>query len=221
MPGLTTATVLVTVQLKEVEPVWPAESVAVTVTEQVQAVVGVPVTAPVDELIDEPGGQAGGRPRGDGGRRGGVGGRSVRAVMAEPDTEDWLVCPATVTVLVIVQVNVVEADRAWESVAVTVTEEVPAVVGVPVIAPVELLIDSPAGRPVAPKVTELPPVVSWGAAIVRVLMAVPDTLDWLPGLVTERLSTFQVRVMVPPVPVEPVPPPPEPVAKLVARRRCC
>ena len=47
---------------------------------------------------------------------------SVRAVMAVPDTEVWLVCPATVTVLVIVQENVVEADRAWESVAVTVTE---------------------------------------------------------------------------------------------------
>ena len=85
-------------------------------------------------------------------------------------------CPETVTVLVIVQENVVEDDRAWESVAVTVTVEVPAVVGVPVMAPVERLIDRPAGRPVAPKVTELPPVVSWGAAMVRVLMAVPETL---------------------------------------------
>jgi hypothetical protein len=33
--------------------------------------------------------------------------------------------------------------------AVTVTEEVPAVVGVPVIRPLVALTDSPAGRPVA------------------------------------------------------------------------
>ena len=36
-----------------------------------------------------------------------------------------------------------------ESVAVTVTVLVPAVVGVPEIRPVAALIDSPAGRPVA------------------------------------------------------------------------
>ena len=35
------------------------------------------------------------------------------------------------------------------SLAVTVTDDVPAVVGVPEISPVEALIDSPAGRPVA------------------------------------------------------------------------
>ena len=35
------------------------------------------------------------------------------------------------------------------SVAVTVTVDVPAVVGVPEISPVEALIDSPAGRPLA------------------------------------------------------------------------
>ena len=35
------------------------------------------------------------------------------------------------------------------SVAVTVTDDVPAVVGVPEISPVEALIDSPAGSPVA------------------------------------------------------------------------
>ncbi len=35
------------------------------------------------------------------------------------------------------------------SVAVTVTDDVPAVVGVPEISPVEALIDNPAGRPVA------------------------------------------------------------------------
>ena len=40
-------------------------------------------------------------------------------------------------------------DLPVVSVAVTVTLEVPAVVGVPEISPVEELIDSPAGRPLA------------------------------------------------------------------------
>ena len=42
------------------------------------------------------------------------------------------------------------------SVAVTVTEEVPAVVGVPVMAPVDGSIESPAGRPVADQVRVAP-----------------------------------------------------------------
>ncbi len=41
------------------------------------------------------------------------------------------------------------ADGPVESVAVTVTVEVPAVVGVPLIRPVAELTVSPAGRPVA------------------------------------------------------------------------
>jgi len=79
-----------------------------------------------------------------------------------------------------------------------------------VTAPVEVLIDRPAGSPVAPKVAALPPVVSCGAAMGRPPMAEPDTFDWVPGLVTDRLSTFQVRLMVPAVPVVEVPPPAEP-----------
>ena len=47
------------------------------------------------------------------------------------------------------------------------------------------------------KVTVLPPVVSCGAEMVRGEMPVPETLDWLPGLVTDRLSTFQVSETVP------------------------
>ena len=59
----------------------------------------------------------------------------------------------TVTVLplllpVMVQVNVAEPLAPVPSVAVTVTVELPAVVGVPEIRPL-LLIDSPAGRPLA------------------------------------------------------------------------
>ena len=48
-----------------------------------------------------------------------------------------------------VQVNEAVPSAPVVSVAVTVTLDVPAVVGVPEISPVEELIDSPAGRPVA------------------------------------------------------------------------
>jgi len=54
-----------------------------------------------------------------------------------------------VTVLVTVHENDVEPAYPAPSVAVTVTELTPAVVGVPEIVPVELLIDRPAGSPVA------------------------------------------------------------------------
>ena len=43
LPGLVTDTALVMFQVKVAEPCSPAPSVAVTVTEQAQAVVGVPV----------------------------------------------------------------------------------------------------------------------------------------------------------------------------------
>jgi hypothetical protein len=107
-------------------------------------------------------------------------------------------------------VNEVLSLNASESVAVTVTEQAQAVVGVPLTTPAEE-IESPAGSPVAVKVTELPPVVSWGAVMVRLVIAEPDTLDWVPGLVTERLSTFQVRVTDPELPVVLLPPPAAPV----------
>ena len=47
--------------------------------------------------------------------------------------------------------------------------------------------------------------------MVRVLMALPDTLAWLPGLVMLRASTFQVRVIEPPPPVLLVPAPAPPL----------
>ena len=173
--------------------------------------VGVPVMVPVEELIESPAG----RPVADQVR---VApdwesvAEAARPLMAEPVVDDWLPGLATDTVLVTFQVNEVEADRASESVAVTVTEQAHAAVGVPVTAPDEGLIDSPAGRPEAAKVTELPPVVSWGAAMVSEETAEPETFDWVPGLVTESWSTFQVRVMEPAVPAPLVPPPAEPAA---------
>jgi hypothetical protein len=129
-----------------------------------------------------------------------------------PVTLDWVPGLATVTVLVTFHVNVVLAVSVWVSVAVTVTEQAHAVVGVPVMAPLEELIERPVGRPVAEKVTELPPVVSCGALMVRELMPLPEAFDWVPGLVTDRASTFQMRLM---EPVPPVPPVPAPVPPLL------
>jgi len=48
-----------------------------------------------------------------------------------------------------VQVKVADPESPALSVTVTVTVEAPTEVGVPVISPVEELIDSPAGSPVA------------------------------------------------------------------------
>ena len=68
-----------------------------------------------------------------------------------PTVEVWLPGLVTVTTLggLTVQVNDADPCAPVVSVAVTVTLEVPAVVGVPEIRPVEELIDSPAGSPVA------------------------------------------------------------------------
>src|SRR5215469_11924906 len=60
---------------------------------------------------------------------------------------DPLVHP--VPVLFTVQLNVAEPDAPVVSFAVTVTLPLPAAVGVPEISPVEELMDSPAGSPVA------------------------------------------------------------------------
>src|SRR3984885_6153683 len=90
-----------------------------------------------------------------------------------------------------VQVNVAVPFAPVVSVAVTVTDDVPAVVGVPEISPVEELIDSPAGRPVAVYVRVCPDAESL-AATWR-LAAVPTVAVWPPGLVT-----VTVLVVVPP-----------------------
>jgi hypothetical protein len=81
-------------------------------------------------------------------------------------------------------------------VAVTVTEQAQAVVGVPVILPLDEMV-RPMGGPVAPKVSVAPDWVSV-AAICRAVMAVPETLDWVPGLVTATvLVMVQVKLAVP------------------------
>ena len=77
---------------------------------------------------------------------------AARGLTAVPVTALWLPGSATATVLDTVQENVAEPFAPLGSPAVTVTDEVPGVVGVPVMVPVEELIDSPAGRPVADQV---------------------------------------------------------------------
>jgi hypothetical protein len=76
-----------------------------------------------------------------------------------------------------------------------VTEQAQAVVGVPVMAPVDELIDRPAGRPVAVHDEMVAVDEESEAEGVSELMAVPDTLVWVPGLVTVTvLLMFQVKV---------------------------
>ena len=121
-------------------------SVAVTVTEHEHAAVGVPEITPVDELIVRPVGSP-------------VAENVLVAVDEVSDAElaseaavlmrvTWLPGLVTATVLVMVQVNA-DVDTALEamSVAVRVTEQAHAVVGVPAMAPVEELMARPAGRP--------------------------------------------------------------------------
>ena len=196
LPGLVTATVLVTFQVKTAEFEALVLSVAVMVTEQAHAVVGVPVTAPFEELIPRPVG----RPL-TVQVSVGVGtvwvsaATGVKVEMAEPETVVLVPGFVTATVLEMFQVKFTElANGVGEplSVAVMVTEQAHAVVGVPVMAPPDEAIDRPAGRPVAVQVSVAVDEVSVAAGV-RVVMAAPDALDLVPGLVT---ATVLVMVQV-------------------------
>ncbi len=63
--------------------------------------------------------------------------------------------------------------------------------------------------------TVLPPVESKAAETVTFEIGDPVTLDWAPGAVTERLSTFQFNVMPPAVPADPDAPPAPPATVTV------
>lgn len=80
-----------------------------------------------------------------------------------------------------VQVNVAEPDAPVPSVAVTVTEYVPAVVGVPLMSPEEES-DSPAGSPDAEYVSVCPDAESDAATCTEA--GEPTTDDCAPGFVT-------------------------------------
>lgn len=157
-----------------------AAFVATTFTRYVPAAVGVPVTAPVDELIDNPVG----RPVAD--HTYGVVGPV--AVCVIPDTKVFSVLArvpgagrgVTTGAVPVVQVNDSCALGVFaESFAVTFVVTVPAAVAAPVIRPAADM-DKPAGRPIT--VNEYDPVPPV-APICR-LTATPTPLNWLPGLVT-------------------------------------
>jgi hypothetical protein len=80
-----------------------------------------------------------------------------------------------------VHVKVAEPEAPVVSVAVTVVLYVPAVLAVPLIRPVELLIDSPVGRPLAAYVSV---ALAESVAEIWRLTVLPVTVPWLPGLVT-------------------------------------
>ena len=189
-PGSETETALVTVQAKEAWPVEPDESVATRVTLEVPAAVGVPEMVPVEELRVRPAG----RPVAD---QVSVadGEESVAVaprVTVAPETEDCAPGSETETMLVTVQ-----AKEAWpvepdESVAARVTLEVPAAVGVPEMVPVEGLMASPAGRPVADQVSVADGEES--VAVAPRVTAAPETEDCAPGSETETvLVTVQAK----------------------------
>ena len=127
----------------------------------------------------------------------------VMLVMAVPDTLDLAVLAGvvTATVLVIVQVKETELEYVVGeplSVAVMVTEQAHAVVGVPLITPVAEAMVTPTGRPVADQVS--PAVVATDevsvAVAVMLVMAVPATFDLalVVGLVTATvLVMFHVN----------------------------
>src|ERR1700729_3742056 len=96
-----------------------------------------------------------------------------------------------------VQVKEAVPEKPPPSVAVMTTEFDPAEVGVPVMVPVPELMDSPAGSPVADQVRVAPDWLSV-AELVSGVMAPPDWLAWLPGLVTDTvLVMVHVKTAVP------------------------
>ena len=172
IPGLVTTTPVV--QLNVALPVTFRVSFAVTVTLAVPAAVGVPETAPVEELIDNPAG----RPVADQI----YGAFPPCAVMARlAATPVGLTCvPGLATTIPVVHVNDALATTLTLSVAVTFIAKAPATVGVPVTAPVEVLIVRPVGRPVAVHVYGVVPPVADIANVAEI----PVGLVWAPGFVT-------------------------------------
>ena len=87
-------------------------------------------------------------------------------------------------VLVMVQVKLAEPAKSALSVAVTVTLDVPAVVGMPVMVPLAGLTESPAGRPVADQMMVAVDEESLAELAGRGAMAVPERWTgcrvWLP-----------------------------------------
>src|SRR5580658_4976047 len=171
-----------TVQVKPADPLAPVVSFAVTVTDEVPAVVGEPEMRP-EVLTDRPAGS----PVADQVRVWPLAESvpdSCRLTVA-PTVVVWLPGLVTVTVLpacgFTVHVKPADPLAPVVSFAVTVTDEVPAVVGEPEMRP-EVLTDRPAGSPVADQVRVWPLAESVPDSC-RLTVA-PTVVVWLPGLVT-------------------------------------
>ena len=116
----------------------------------------------------------------------------VNVAMEVPAGEVRLDLDETATVLVVVHVSAAEPACPVLSEATIRTEAEPGVVGVPVIVPVEELIDRPAGSPVADQVMVAAVSVSVALEVSGVI-AEPVVLIWLPGL---AIVIEEVRVQV-------------------------
>lgn len=134
-----------TVNVNVVVPARVVASFAVTVTVVVAVVVGVPLIAPEEELMDSPAG----RPVAD--HTYGVVPPDAVIVLERATPTVPVTAPGLLTVgaTAVTQLNDVVAVRLAASVAVTVVLDDAAAVGVPVIRPVAALMVKPAGRPVA------------------------------------------------------------------------
>src|SRR3954452_21072871 len=88
--------------------------------------------------------------------------------------------------------TVVEPVDPVVSCALSVELNVAAVVGVPLIRPVEVLIDRPPGRPVADQVRVCPACES--VAVICSDLAVPTVPLWAPGLFTVTVLPPVVQV---------------------------
>jgi hypothetical protein len=132
------------IRLYACEPVHPFASIAVTVKLNVPAVVGVPVIPPVDEFKDRPGGSA---PETTLSVYGGAPPEAVTVVVySMPIIPFGDEARKSVIVGQALMVYACEPWHPFASVAVTVKLNVPAVVGVPVIPPVDEFRNRPAGN---------------------------------------------------------------------------
>ena len=119
---------------------------------------------------------------------------TANGVIAPPDTELCAPGEVTLTELVTVQVKVAEAVVEAESTTETVTWKVPAVVGVPVMMPVEELMARPTGSPVADQVSVAVDDESV-APTTSPATDTPEPLSWFPGEVTVRMLVMvQVKL---------------------------
>ena len=109
----------------------------------------------------------------------------VRPVTATPFVPVWFAGLVTVIVLpTTAQLNVAEPVTPTVSLAVTTTDVVPAAVGVPLIAPVVALIESPVGRLLADQVNGVFVTSESVAVTVIGAIAVPRVELCAPGEVT-------------------------------------